>query len=348
MSIAVSEYPVIQQRCTFYPEHIVKRDRFRQIYRKFKEDKSKNLNEARTNVISTLRSEGNLKHSEQFLEDLRTLTYLTSNEEDLNTVLKCLQRFPDLTPESIATIYIRKLVSLEKLDMATNVLLNKNNTFDFMQNQSSYIALVDSLMDNKKYSDVVSIFETKFLPAKIVPRLIFVATTLSLLKINDKTSMEKVKRYVDHMRNKGLHLTIGSVVHVFFLALQQNEITYGFKFLSQSNRIHKSLYCNLLIIGLSSIDQVGAAISYAEKLLQIEITTVKSTRKSDSTEGKFFRLTLNYLEEAVERSKEKNLLERFGLVIDKLKTDRILENNMLDYFSNPGLAASEKDFKLNK
>ena len=50
----------------------------------------------------------------------------------------------------------------------------------------------------------------------------------------------------------------------------------------------------------------------------------------------------------MERSKEKNLLESYGLVIDKLKTDRILENNMLDYFSNPGLAASEKDFKLNK
>lgn len=59
-----------------------------------------------------------------------------------------------------------------------------------MQNQSSYIALVDSLMDNKKYSDVVSIFETKFLPAKIVPRLIFVATTLSLLKIVSSSSLD--------------------------------------------------------------------------------------------------------------------------------------------------------------
>jgi len=133
--LGVSRAALDQQKCTFYPEHIVKRDRFRQIYRKFKEDKTKNLDRARQSVLSTLKTK---KISDNgFLEDLRTLAYLAPGDEDLSTVLKALQTFPTMTPEAIATIYVRKLVSLNRLQEATDALLNKVLKFCGHYQQSS-------------------------------------------------------------------------------------------------------------------------------------------------------------------------------------------------------------------
>ncbi len=121
--LSLSRPVLVQQVCSFYPEHLVKRDRFRQILRKLKEDKTKCLNRARESVLYSLE----LKKSPDpmFIEDLRTLAYLAPTDEDLLTVLKALQTYPDMTPEAIVTIYVRKLVFMNKLKEATDTLLNK-------------------------------------------------------------------------------------------------------------------------------------------------------------------------------------------------------------------------------
>ncbi len=116
-----------------------------------------------------------------------------------------------------------------------------------MQNISCYIALIDALIDSGQYQQVIEIFEVKFLRAKVVPRLVFIAVSLSLLRINDKAALAKLKSYVDHMQTHRLSLTVGSIVHAFFLALHQDDLEYAFKILTQSDRVHKSLYCNLLV-----------------------------------------------------------------------------------------------------
>ncbi len=116
-----------------------------------------------------------------------------------------------------------------------------------MQNISCYIALIDALIDSGEYLKVLEIFETKFLKSQVIPRLVFIAVSLSLLRINDKSAFEKLKSYVGHMQACKQNLPIGSVVHGFFLALNQNDFEYAFKFLTQTDRVHKSLYCNLLV-----------------------------------------------------------------------------------------------------
>ena len=51
-----------------------------------------------------------------------------------------------------------------------------------MNHISSALALIDGLIDNAKYDGVIQIFEEKFLKAEVVPKLVFIAVTYSLLK----------------------------------------------------------------------------------------------------------------------------------------------------------------------
>lgn len=74
---------------------------------------------------------------------------------------------------------------------------------------------------------------------------------------NDSEAFTKMEKYIDHMDKKGFHLGIGSIVHIYFLALQLGNIEYGLKFLSQTSRVHRSLYCNLLVLFYILIYVVG-------------------------------------------------------------------------------------------
>lgn len=52
-----------------------------------------------------------------------------------------------------------------------------------MNQISSAVAVIDALMDKQKYDQVLEIFEQKFLlTGAVIPRIVFFAVSLSLLK----------------------------------------------------------------------------------------------------------------------------------------------------------------------
>ncbi len=60
--------------------------------------------------------------------------------------------------------------------------------------------------------------------------------------------MEKAKKLVDSQFSKKVALGINSIVHVFFLAIYQNDYNYAISFLAKNKRIHKTLFNNLFVI----------------------------------------------------------------------------------------------------
>lgn len=67
--------------------------------------------------------------------------------------------------------------------MLYNVAAKQNNSFNFMNQISSAVAVIDALMDRQRYDQVLEIFEQKFLlTGSVIPRFVFFAVSLSLLK----------------------------------------------------------------------------------------------------------------------------------------------------------------------
>ncbi len=98
------------------------------------------------------------------------------------------------------------------------------------------------------------------------------------------------------------------------------------------------------MIGLSKIGQVGAALSYAQKLKLIELESIKKDRSSDSIDGCFFRMTLDSLEAAVGRTTDPLVVGKFREIVGDLGHERILEEDIIQHFSNPGHAIDRKSF----
>jgi len=101
---------------------------------------------------------------------------------------------------------------------------------------------------------------------------------------------------------------------------------------------------------LSKIDQVGAALAYSEDLKSIDLTLIKNkkARSSDSLDGRFFRMTLDSLKEAVTRSRDSVINERFNQITGDLSRERIIEEDLIEYYCNSGVAIDQKDFKITK
>ena len=169
------------QTRAFYPEFYVKRDRFDKIYNKFKADKSIKVDSLRKEL-----SRQRLPLNQAFYDNLKVFIYLASDEKDLDMLLRCFHEFSHVKQfqeQTVSVLFIRKLVAMDRLDFATDVFLNRNNSFNFMNQISSAVALVDSLMDKRKYGQVIRVFEEKFLlTGAVIPRIIFFAVSLSLLK----------------------------------------------------------------------------------------------------------------------------------------------------------------------
>lgn len=118
---------VLHQKCTFYPEFYVKKDRFDKVHKKLKADKSISLDTVRINILKHL-DEKRQSVNEALFDNLKVFIYLAKDDKDLGILLRCFQtysRVKQFQEMTISVLFIRKLVALNKLDYATDVLLNR-------------------------------------------------------------------------------------------------------------------------------------------------------------------------------------------------------------------------------
>ena len=66
-------------------------------------------------------------------------------------------------------------------------------------------------------------------------------------KKNTKESFEKAKKLVKLEQNKNTFLGVDSIVHVFFLAINQKDFNYAIKFLANNKKVHRTLFNNLYV-----------------------------------------------------------------------------------------------------
>lgn len=88
-----------------------------------------------------------------------------------------------VTEYKIHASFIRLLYSLNKIEIAIEYFKNDKLRSIFLQDLASSILILDKLIEDKKYNEVVKFFNAYLRNLKKIPASILNAVTLSLLRI---------------------------------------------------------------------------------------------------------------------------------------------------------------------
>ncbi|XP_056638327.1 pentatricopeptide repeat-containing protein 2, mitochondrial-like [Diorhabda sublineata] len=246
-------------------------------------------------------SEIDVKEGKQmvFTEDLKNMIHLTSDEKDLELVIRMIKKFNKQNKELrfgsfiFGPVVMRLFHHQNKPDLALECF-KSDELSGFFDQMITYQILLDLLFENKQYQqllDCVEFIKEKQLEGLRYPRNVVVLALAACYKMNSKESLDYALKLWQELKDVGHFPMRRATTFCAALAYNQGNPGIALEILTSAKNQNYTTVRNLKAACLAAVGRVENAISLMKSIL------------SDDTPGNhkhtFNRDVLDKIKEAV-------------------------------------------------
>lgn len=268
-----------------------------------------------------------------FTEDLKHVVCLCEDtEEDIALLIRMMKRFNQQNKELrfgtfvFGPVALRMLYHLKKPDVVLEVM--KDEELDgFFDQFSSYQIAMDLLFKEKRYQDVLDIFDSiqaKQLYGTKFPRECVVLALGSCYKLNTRESYEYALRLVKEARSIGALVLRKGLAFAAALAINHNEPKVAMELLALAAQINYITIRNLRMMALADLDRLDDVFLTLRSIIHQDVPVHSRIEKQVCQE------TVEKVEESLRRLGDKEKAHIFEQMKRALRENNHLSDQSLD------------------
>lgn len=298
MCNAIENVSVISSRTLFAPSFF-NVDKFANHSNYMQKKEANSKNDVRK-IIEKSMSDGN---SKMFTEDLKTLLYLTQNQDEFDFVVNAVKMYYNQAESGVFNFHfgmplMRCAYSLNLTDKMFELTMSGKYSF-LSEVDSVFTITMNKLFEEKRYDDVLKVF-SKALEATLKkdikiegkgPFMPFVTSQLAfetLLEMNDPNALELAKELNQTLNTNKVQFNKLSNIAMILLALNQNDYQFAYEaFLGLEKKSQNQLNAaerNLKVQILLKLGNVEEALNEYNQILGLD--------SNSQRQSKFFEATL--------------------------------------------------------
>ncbi|CAF0894658.1 unnamed protein product [Rotaria sordida] len=276
-------------------------------------------------------------NSQIFTEDLRNMIMSANNDQEIDTVIQALKKYSTnkvkFSDYHFGSPIMRLLYIQNKTDLALQLYMDESLK-DIFNDSASALVLMNKLIEEKRYDDVVKVFEYgskrgfSTTSGRTFPSDVVMLAVEGLYRQNTKESLTKAKEIMSIVRERDADINPRTAAMIALLSIQQGEPSFAMEILGAVRTQTYTTIKNLRAICYADMGRVEEAINVVQLLAE--------QSPADSDRRRVFPLVMRHIRMAAEKSNDQNLLTRFEELSKMvLKNNRLSTTDLPEFLGEP-------------
>nr|CAH7737311.1 unnamed protein product [Callosobruchus chinensis] len=263
-----------------------------------------------------------------FTEDLKNMIHLSSNDEDIQLVIKMIKKFNQQNKQMrfgsyvFGPVVMRMFHYFNKPELAYECF--KTPELDgFFDQLMTYQLLLDLLFESGKYKEILEVFEIikgRQIDGMKYPRNVVVLVLAACYKMNTKESLDYALKLWSELKDVGHFPMRRATTFCAGLAFNQGEPGVALEILTSAKNQNYTTVRNLKVAALAEVGRVENAIPLLKSILSQDVAgTNKHTFNKDVIERVRSAVAkLDNPEIALEFNRVEQQLQKEGHIMDNV------------------------------
>lgn len=273
-----------------------------------------------------------------YTDDLKSMVYITENDNDIDILDTMIKKYHEQSGRStfstfvFGPIILRMFHFLNKTEKALELF--KDTTLgNFLKQTTSYVIMMDMLYEERRYEDVVELFELyihDMPPDYQYPVDAMTITLAALYRMNNQGSYARMVQVIEATVKMNSKLSMRSCLFAAMLAINQGEPSSALEMLSQQPRGDIGVLANVKILAYSRLNRPEDCIPLLKMQLQQENEdqpSFMSYRRSTT-----FQDVLHDVQNTITKADKQELLQQFTAIEQELNNAGVVYNISLEEF----------------